>query len=124
MSVIERKTRHQRTFERDSGGSKPYSLVATNSCGTRITLEDFEYLRPVALDFISAYIKKGYRWRGVYSLNEKFNLYIQEFSFCTEIECFSADFYEYLKLANFEVKREKNGTFVAKVIFTKKRGDR
>jgi hypothetical protein len=36
MSVIERKTRHQRTFERDSGGSKPYSLVATNSCGTRI----------------------------------------------------------------------------------------
>jgi hypothetical protein len=37
MSVIERKTRHQRTFERDSGGSKPYSLVATNSCGTRKT---------------------------------------------------------------------------------------
>ena len=35
MSVIERKTRHQRTFERDSGGSKPYSFVATNSCGTR-----------------------------------------------------------------------------------------
>jgi hypothetical protein len=35
MSVIERKTRHQRTFEWDSGGSKPYSLVATNSCGTR-----------------------------------------------------------------------------------------
>jgi hypothetical protein len=34
MSVIERKTRHQRTFERDSGGSKPYSLVVTNSCGT------------------------------------------------------------------------------------------
>jgi hypothetical protein len=38
MSVIERKTRHQRTFERDSGGSKPYSLVATNSCGTSIDL--------------------------------------------------------------------------------------
>ena len=37
MGVIERKTRYQRTFERDSGGSKPYSLVATNSCGTRKT---------------------------------------------------------------------------------------
>jgi hypothetical protein len=35
MSVIERKTRHQRTLERGSGGSKPYSLVATNSYGTR-----------------------------------------------------------------------------------------
>ena len=35
MSVIERKTRHQRTFERVSVGSKPYSLLATNSCGTR-----------------------------------------------------------------------------------------
>jgi hypothetical protein len=42
MSVIERKTRHQRTFERDSGGSKPYSFVATNSCGTRDALVLFQ----------------------------------------------------------------------------------
>jgi hypothetical protein len=100
-----------------------YELCPSLCQERRITLEDFEYLRPVAFDFISAYIKKGYRWRGVYSLNEKFNLYIQEFSFCTEIECFSADFYEYLKLANFEVKRENNGAFVAKVIFSKKKDD-
>jgi hypothetical protein len=40
MSVIERKTRHQRTFEWDSGGSKPYSLVATNSCGTSKTFPE------------------------------------------------------------------------------------
>ena len=100
-----------------------YQLCPSLCQEKRISLEDFEYLKPVALDFISAHVKKGYRWRGVYSLNEKFNLYVQEFSFYTKIECFSADFYEYLKLANFEVKREKNGTFVAKVVFTKKKGD-
>jgi hypothetical protein len=58
MSVIERKTRHQRTFERDSGGSKPYSLVATNSCGTRITeAYTLEEVIPNVSDALSALIE-------------------------------------------------------------------
>jgi len=95
-----------------------YELYPALWLEKRISPEDFEYLKSEALNFIKNWIKKGYKWRGVDSINEKFNLYIR--GFCSDSEqCFTADFYEYLNLVGFEVKRAKNGAFLSKVVFIK-----
>lgn len=96
-----------------------YELYPALWLEKRISPEDFEYLKPEALNFIKNWIKKGYKWRGVDSINEKFNLYIR--GFCSDSgQCFTADFYGYLSLVGFEVKRANNGTFLSKVVFIKK----
>jgi hypothetical protein len=73
---------------------------------SKLPPEEFESLKPKALEFIHSRLTKDKEWNRCYQLKQTFT---REVSYC-----FQADFYEYLRMAGFSVKIDERGDHLAK----------
>lgn len=67
----------------------------------RLDPKQFEAIKDPGVGYCSNYLRKSRVWHRCYALKQRFT---HHFSYC-----FQADFYEFCKLAGFEVKIDDRG---------------
>ena len=77
----------------------------------RLAEDDFESLKPKAIDFIMTNLRKDTKWHRCYSLKQSMTSRIGY--------CFQADMYEFLKECGFSVKIDNDGDHLAKATYRK-----